>query len=179
MSELNLWKRKRAFKVEENSSLLGDQPAQRGETSLHIGVRLYAPQRVFFFVFVVFFFFFRVFFGLLGLHPWHMEVPMLGVELDLQLLACTTATATPDPSCNWDLHHRSWQHQILNPLSRARDQAHILMDSSQVRYHWATMELHTAHKQFSIHYFILIFPTILGAETIISQMRKLRLSVLC
>ena len=29
-------------------------------------------------------------------HPWHMEVPRLGVESELQPLAC--ATATPDPS---------------------------------------------------------------------------------
>ena len=40
--------------------------------------------------------FFLVF---LELHPWHMEVPRLGVELELQLLAYTTDTAVPDPSC--------------------------------------------------------------------------------
>ena len=33
-----------------------------------------------------------------------------------------TATAMPDPSCVCDLHHRSWQHQIFNLLSKARDQ---------------------------------------------------------
>ena len=27
----------------------------------------------------------------LGPHPWHMEVPRLGVQLELQLLAYTTA----------------------------------------------------------------------------------------
>ena len=31
-----------------------------------------------------------------------MEVPRLGVELELQPLAYTTATATPDPSCLGD-----------------------------------------------------------------------------
>ena len=36
------------------------------------------------------------FFLFLGPHPWHMEVPRLGVELELQLLAYNTATATPD-----------------------------------------------------------------------------------
>ena len=38
----------------------------------------------------------------LGLHPWHMEVPRLGDETELQLLAYATATATQDPSrvCN-------------------------------------------------------------------------------
>ena len=42
----------------------------------------------------------------LGLHVWHMEVPRLGVELELQLPAYTTATETWDPSRICDLHHR-------------------------------------------------------------------------
>ena len=74
-----------------------------------------------------------------GPHPEHMEVPRLGVELELHLLAYTTATATPDPGCIYDLHHSSWQCQILNPPIKVRDQTHILMDTSGVRYHWATM----------------------------------------
>ena len=37
-----------------------------------------------------------------------------------------------------DLHHSSQQHQILNPLSEARNQTCILMDTSQVCYCWAT-----------------------------------------
>ena len=61
-----------------------------------------------------------------------MEVPRLGVELELQLPAYTTATALPDLSCICDLHHSSWQHQILNPLRKARHQTYILMDTSQV-----------------------------------------------
>ena len=32
----------------------------------------------------------------LGPHLWHMEVPSLGVESELQLPAYATATATPD-----------------------------------------------------------------------------------
>ena len=55
-----------------------------------------------------------------------MEVPRLGVELELQLPAYTTATATPDPSHVYDLHHSSWQHQNLNPLSKARDQTWVV-----------------------------------------------------
>ena len=54
-------------------------------------------------------------------------------------LAYTTATAMPDLSHVHNLHHSSQQHQILNPLSKARDQTCILMDASQVRFHLATM----------------------------------------
>ena len=50
-----------------------------------------------------------------------MEVPRLGIQLELQLLAYTTATATWDLSLVCDLHHSSQQHWILNPLSEARD----------------------------------------------------------
>ena len=70
----------------------------------------------------------------LGLHSQHVEVPGLGVELELQLPAYTTATATQYPSFACDLPHSLRQHQILNLLSEAMDQTHILMDTSQVHY---------------------------------------------
>ena len=57
----------------------------------------------------------------LGLHPRQMEVPRLEVELELQVLIYTTATATLGLSLVCDVHHSTSQHQILNPLSRARD----------------------------------------------------------
>ena len=41
----------------------------------------------------------------LGPHLWYMEVPRLGVQSELYLLAYTTATATPDPSHICNLHH--------------------------------------------------------------------------
>ena len=75
---------------------------------------------------------FFFFFFFLGLHLWHMEVPRLGVELELQLPAYTTATGTWDLSHICNLHHSSWLCQIINPLSKARDQTHILMDTSRV-----------------------------------------------
>ena len=56
-----------------------------------------------------------------------------GVELELQMPAYTTATATWDPSSICDLHHSSWQHWIFNPQNKARDRTLILMDASQVR----------------------------------------------
>ena len=43
----------------------------------------------------------------LGLHLQHMEVPRLGVEMDQQLPAYTTATANRDPSRVCNLYHSS------------------------------------------------------------------------
>ena len=59
-----------------------------------------------------------------------MEVPRLEVELELQLLAYTTPTATQDPSLICNPHHSSWQRRILNSLSEARNQTPILIDTS-------------------------------------------------
>ena len=74
----------------------------------------------------IFFFFF------LGPHLGHMEVPRLVVQLELQLLAYTTATGTSDLSLVCDLHHSSQQYQILNPLSEARDRTCNLMVPSWI-----------------------------------------------
>ena len=63
-----------------------------------------------------------------------MEVPRLGVELELQLLASATAIAMQDLSHVFDLHHSSWQRWILDPLSKAKDRTHIFMDPSWVSY---------------------------------------------
>ena len=66
----------------------------------------------------------------LGPHLRHMEVPWLGVKLELQLPAYATVTAMQDPSHVCYLHHRSQQCQILNPLSEAGDRTHNLMAHS-------------------------------------------------
>ena len=79
-------------------------------------------------LFIVFFFFFS------GPHPQHMEVPSLGVKSALQLLAHTTAPLTWVPNNVYNLHHSSWQHQVLNPLIGARDRTSILMDTDWVHY---------------------------------------------
>lgn len=83
-----------------------------------------------------------LFFCFLGPHSQHMEVPRLGVQSELQPLAYATATATPDPSHICDPHHRSQQHQILNPLSKARDPTRVLMDTSRILFHCATTGTH-------------------------------------
>ena len=58
-----------------------------------------------------------------------MEFPRPGAEWELQLLAYISATATPDPSRICDLRCSLPQHGIHNPLSEARDQTHILIET--------------------------------------------------
>ena len=84
-------------------------------------------------------FLFLLSFVFLGLHPWHMEVPRLGVKLKLQLPAYTTATATADPNHICDLHHSSLQCQILNPLNQVRDRTRNLMVPSRIHFHCIMM----------------------------------------
>ena len=45
--------------------------------------------------------FIAFFFPFLGLHPEHMEVPSLGVKLELQLSTCTTAHSNPRFPTQW------------------------------------------------------------------------------
>ena len=78
---------------------------------------------------ITLFLFFLSFFSLLGPCLWHMEVPRLEVDSELQLLVYTTARATPDLS---RVCRSSRQHQILNPLIEARDRTRIPMDTSRV-----------------------------------------------
>ena len=61
-----------------------------------------------------------------------MEVPRLGVELELQLLAYTTATATLDLSHICDRVCNLGQRWIRNPMCEARDRTHVFTDTSWV-----------------------------------------------
>ena len=58
-----------------------------------------------------------------------MAVSRLRVESELELLAYTTVTAMRDLSHICDLLRSSWQYQIFNLLSEAKDRTHILMDT--------------------------------------------------
>ena len=71
-------------------------------------------------------------FCFLGPHLQHMKVPRLGVKLELQLPAYSTATATWNLSHVFNLHHSSRQCRILKPLSEARDRTFIFLDSNWV-----------------------------------------------
>ena len=106
-----------------HSSLLRHQYPQSHPMKAHRQVQLfqsYSCKNLFFF---------------LGPYPQPMEVPRLGIEQELQLPACTTATAMQSLSHVYDLHHSSLQCRILNPLREAKDQICIFMDTSQIPLH--------------------------------------------
>ena len=63
---------------------------------------------------------------------WHMDIPRLGVELELQLLAYVTAIATPDPSRVCANATACGNAGSLTTLSEARDRTHVLVDTSQI-----------------------------------------------
>ena len=88
------------------------------------------------FIHSTFFFFF--FFCFLGPLQQHMEIPRLGLQLELQLLAYATAAGTSDPSHVCNRHHGSWQCRIINPLSKARDPTHNFMVPSWIHFCCAT-----------------------------------------
>ena len=105
-------------------------------------------------------------FVFLGLHLWHMEVPRLGFELEVQLPAYTIATAIPDLSYVCHLYHSSRKRQILNPLNRVRDWTCILMDATRVCYCWATAG--TPHRylwNFHSEVLIIVFLTSLQCSS--------------
>ena len=78
------------------------------------------------------------FFFFLGPHLQHMEIPKLGVESELQVLAYTTVTAMWDLRSICSLYHSSQQYWISNPLYKAWDQTHSLIDTSQIHFCCAT-----------------------------------------
>ena len=87
----------------------------------------------------------HIFFFFLGPHLRRMEVPRLRVKLEPQLPAY--ATAMPDLSHICNLHCSSWQCQILNQVSEARGQTHILMDIVGFLTCWTTMGTHRTHSK--------------------------------
>ena len=71
------------------------------------------------------------FFSLLQPYLQYKEVSGLGVESQLlQQLTYATVTATLDPSHICSLHCSMWQCCILNPLSKAREQACVLKETT-------------------------------------------------
>ena len=119
--------------------------------SLYLAFGLTLPTLFYLFIYLFIFCF-------LGPHKRHMEIPGLGVQLELQLPAYATATATWDPSCGFDLHHSSRQRRILNPLSEARDRTRNL-----IHFRGATRgTLDPPHFRAALAALILVSPPLLS-----------------
>ena len=105
----------------------------------------------------VFVFVFLFFFCILWLHLQHVEVPRLGVksELKVQAIATAIATAMWDPSRVCNLHHCSWQCQIFNSLSEARDWTCILVVTSWVHSPLSHRGNSQCHNCLDYHSFII------------------------
>ena len=95
------------------TSLVRSRIAERCRIFLTAGKHIFPPYQENFIIFLFIYLFVCLFIYFLGLHPWHMEVPRLGVDSELQLPICITATATWDLSCICDIYHSSQQCQIL------------------------------------------------------------------
>ena len=82
--------------------------------------------RILGFVFVLFFLLVFV-----GLHPWHMEVPRLGVESELHTCQFTSQPQQRQMWAGCATHTTAHSHAgSLIHWARARDWTHILMDNS-------------------------------------------------
>ena len=92
-------------------------------------------SQVFLFFFIWYYYYYYFVFRLFRAAPAAYGSFQASGQIKLQLLACTTATAMPDPSHVFDLYHSLWQHWIFNPLIEARDQTCILMNASQIHFH--------------------------------------------
>ena len=90
-------------------------------------------QKIYFFLSFLFFFFL-----LFRAAPVVYGVSQARSQIRATAAGLHQATAMQDLSFACDLHHSSWQRQILNLLSEARDgTCHHLV--SQIHFHCATM----------------------------------------
>ena len=69
----------------------------------------------------------------------HKVILRLEVKSEFYSLAYASATAMPNLICICKLHHSSGKYQILNPLSKARDQTCVFMVTSQIHFCCAIM----------------------------------------
>ena len=82
------------------------------------------------------------FFFSLGLYPWQMEVPRLGGRIGAIAASLYHSHGNVGSKPHLQPIPHSWQRWIPNPLSEARDQLCILMDTSWICFHCATTGTH-------------------------------------
>ena len=93
------------------------------------------------------------------------------------MLAYARAPALPDPSHVYDLHHSSWQRQILNPLREARDGTHNLMFPSWIRFRFGTTGIPKIldFNEDSEHCFSIRLKRIVKGYRLLSQIKGYRI----
>ena len=96
--------------IKRKSSRYSTNCSKKNHYFTHWHNRLASSRRVMNLVQQTLLFFFFAFFRAT---PEAYGVLRLGVELELQMLIYTIATAMWDPSYIWDPHHYPWQHWIL------------------------------------------------------------------
>ena len=99
-----------------------------------------------------------------------MQVPRLGLKLELQLPAYTTAIATWDPSLVCNLYCSSRERQIPNPLREASDRTCNLMDTSWVGF--LTTETQQELLTFLKYEGSLLFERNVGRGNYIQSLRR-------
>lgn len=84
---------------------------------------------------------FDLFFFFLQSHLWHIEVPGLGVILELQLKVYATALAAPDPRRTCDLRSSVWQCWFPSPPSYLSSSLQFYPSPSYSKLHWDKREV--------------------------------------
>ena len=95
----------------------------------------------------------------LGPQLQHMEVPRLDMESELQLLACTTATGTQDPSCICNLHHSSQLSHSRNSVLWFFLLCDILI--SWFFSPWCSFSSHDTKRSTRARICLLLYPVVL------------------
>ena len=99
-----------------------------------VGILSFAKSRLLICSFIIFYFYFLFF--CFSAISWAAPMAYGGSQarglIRAIVPAYARATATRDQSRICDLHHRSWQRQILNPQSKARDLTHNFMVPSRI-----------------------------------------------
>ena len=75
-----------------------------------------------------------VLFCLFRVSPMAYEISQAQGQIRASAAGLHHSHSMQDLSCICDPHHSLWQHQIPNPLSEARYQTHILIDTHQICY---------------------------------------------
>ena len=84
-----------------------------------------------------------------------MEIPRLGVESELQLPACATATAKPDLSLVCDLHHKLMA--MPDPLRSLPDLEQGQGSNPNPHGYYYSVSLPLSHKRNSLRFLGEIF----------------------